>query len=80
MDADNELEQNFPLSEGAVNIPDGWVNGIESSNGLGIGFEVESDGDRKYDEDFIMELSDGDEGSYLGSDHESYGERSIHEI
>lgn len=76
LDADDELEQNFPLSEGAVNIPDGPVVGIESGNGLGLGLEVESDGDHEDDEDFIMELSDGDEGSYLGSD----GECSVHEI
>ena len=49
MDADDELEQNLPLSEGAVDIPDGSVVGIESSNGLGIGLEVESDGDHKDD-------------------------------
>jgi hypothetical protein len=59
-------EQDYELSEGAVDRP----CDTESSDGLGLGFQVEdeSDGDHEKYEDYHMESDDGDSGSNQDSD------------
>jgi hypothetical protein len=47
-------------SEGLADIPDESVVDTESSDGLGLGVEDESDGDHEKDEDYVMELDGGD--------------------
>jgi hypothetical protein len=58
-------EQDYPPSEGAVDIPDMSTIDTESSDGQGLGFLEESDGDNEKDEDYVMELEvdETEEGS-----------------
>jgi hypothetical protein len=67
-----EQDLDYPLSEGLVHIPEESVVGTESSDGQGLGFEEESDGDHEDDEDFLMELDDDAQGSNLDSDEDIY--------
>ena len=62
--------QNYPPSEGAVDIPDRSAIDTESSDGQGLGFPEleESDGDLEKDENYVMEPDHSDEGSNLNSD------------
>jgi uncharacterized protein related to proFAR isomerase len=71
-------EQDLPSSEGPVDIPDGYVVGTESSDGLVKGLEDESDGDHEEDEDFVMDSDDSNEKSDLDSD--ASGNSSVREI
>jgi hypothetical protein len=62
-------EQGDPSSEGPIDIPDN----MESSDSQRLGLEDESDGGQEKDEDYRMELDDGDNSrSNLGSDGEFY--------
>ncbi|KAF8802193.1 hypothetical protein BYT27DRAFT_7113324, partial [Phlegmacium glaucopus] len=55
-------------SEGLADIPDESAVDTESSDGQVLGFEDESDGDHEKDEDYLMEMDDGDKDSDLESD------------
>jgi hypothetical protein len=63
-------EHDYMLSEGLADIPDESVVDTESSDGRGLGFEDESDGDHEKDEDHVMDSGNGDKGSDLDSDGE----------
>ena len=70
-------EQDYPPSEGAVDIPDRSAINTESSDGQGLGLPDESDGDHEKDEDYLMEADDGDKGS--NSDSDIYMREEVHE-
>ena len=46
-------EHDYMLSEGLADIPDESVVDTESSDGQGLGFEDESEGDHKKDKDYV---------------------------
>ena len=68
--------QKYPPSEGALDIPDRSAIDTESSDGQGLGFPDESDGDHEKDEDYVMEPNHSDKGS--NSDSDIYV-REVHE-
>jgi hypothetical protein len=70
-------KQDYPPSEGAVDIPDRSVIDTESSDGQGLGFPDVSDGDHEKDEDYLMEPDDSDKGS--SSDSDIYVREEVHE-
>jgi hypothetical protein len=64
-------DQDYPSSEGAVDIPDRSAVDTESSDGHDLGFQVESDGDHEKDEDYLME-SDHSDDDDKGSNSDIY--------
>jgi hypothetical protein len=67
-------EQDYQSSEGAVELPEE----TESSDGLGLTFEDESDGNHEKDEDYRMETNESGSGSNEDSDGDIYL-RDVHE-
>ena len=65
-------EQDYMSSEALADIPDESVVDTESSDGWGLGFEDESNGDHENDKDYVMDSDEGDKGLDLDSEREIY--------
>jgi len=71
--------EDYMSSEGLADIPDESVVDTESSDGRGLGFEDESDGDHEKDEDYVMDSDGGDKQSDLDSLNDEFDLREVRE-